>query len=183
MKHLKRFNENTELKVEDKPIEKKSYSLDSFISDNFDVYNDQFGHEKRWKGTARESTVPHLVKSRAWVGLLLLTQATKKEQGLTDTIVKIAETLEPIMRDLGPYNTEKYHTLLDSRSWVHNRDYNEKEYINRVVAVCAPLDFILTCYFESEKEAPFDLNEYASLYHKIKREAEKVFTKSIWCKK
>jgi len=171
MKHLKRFNES------------KNYTLDSYISDSFNVYNDQFGHEKKWKGTSRgNNVVPHLVLGRAFIGLLLLTQATKKEQNLTQTIVDISVLLDPIMQHVGTYNREKYRNLSNIDSSIHNRDFDEKEYINRIVAVCPPLEFIQTCYFESDDEGPFDLNEFSKLYSKIKSEAEKVFSKSIWSK-
>lgn len=169
MKYLKRFNES------------KSYTLDDYISDSFKVYNDQFGHEKRGAGTT--NVVPHLVLSRAFTGLLLLTQATSKDQNLTQTIVDISILIDPIMQQIGTYNREKYRNLMNIDSSIHNRDFNEEEYINRIVAACPPLEFIQTCYFESDEETPFDLNKFSELYSKIKVEAEKVFNKSIWSKK
>lgn len=172
MKYLKRFNES------------KNHTLDDYINDSFRVYNDQFKHEEIWKGTSRgTNVVPHLVLSRAFTGLLLLTQATSKDQNLTQTIVDISTLLDPIMQQIGPYNREKYGHLLDINSHLHNRDFDEKEYVNRIVAVCPPLEFIQTCYFESDEDAPFDLNKFSQLYSKIKIEAEKVFNKSIWSKK
>jgi hypothetical protein len=70
---------------------------------------------------------------------------------------------------------------LDPESSLHNRDYDEKEYNNRVVGVYPALDFILHWYFESDSK-PFDLNEYSKLCSKMKSEAEKVFNKSVWSK-
>ena len=79
MRYLKKFNESS------------SYTIDDYISDNFKVYNEQFSHELKWKGTARgTNVVPHLVLSRASTGLLLLTQSTKKNQNLTEIIVEIS---------------------------------------------------------------------------------------------
>jgi adenine-specific DNA methylase len=74
----------------------------------------------------------------------------------------------------------KYNYLLDKNSWLHNRDYNKKEFINRIVVACQPLEYILDWYFTSDKETPFDLNEYAKQYDILKTEAEKVFKKSCW---
>jgi len=166
MKHLKRFNES------------QKYTLDSYISDSFSVYNGLFYHALR-----DTNVVPNLVLSRAFTGLLLLTQATSKEQNLTQTIVDISILINPIMQQIGTYNREKYRHLMNISSSIHNRDFNEGEYINRVVAACPPLEFIQTCYFESDEESPFDLNKFSQLYSKIKSEAEKVFNKSIWSKK
>ena len=166
MKYLKSFNEDTT----------SNYTLSDYINDKFELFNDQVGRGKK------DTEVPGLVKSRAWTGLLLLTQATSKEQNLTSTIVEIAKILDPIMRDIGPYARDKYQYIIDPNSWLHNRDFNEKEYINRVVGAYPPLDFILHWYFEADAEPPFDLNEYSKLCSKMKSEAEKVFSKSIWSK-
>jgi hypothetical protein len=172
MRYLKKFNESS------------SYTIDDYISDNFKVYNEQFSHELKWKGTARgTNVVPHLVLSRASTGLLLLTQSTKKNQNLTEIIVEISILIDPIMQQIGKYNREKYENLMNINSSIHNRHFDEKEYITRIIAVCPPLEFIQTCYFESDEETPFDLNKFSELYSKIKKEAEEVFDRSIWSKK
>ena len=152
----------------------KKYTLDNLVDEKSKIFNDSV----RGKG----DKLPGIVTSRAFTGLLLLTQATKKEQGLTDTIIKIARLLEPIMGDIGTYSIEKYNNLLDPSSSLHNRDYDENEYLSRVVAVYPPLDYILHWYFESEKETPFDLNEYSKLCSIMKKAAEEAFDKSIWSK-
>lgn len=155
----------------------------TYIANNFEIYNKQFSHEEKWKNTSRGgNVVPHLVLGRAAIGLLLLTQATNKKQNLTDTIVDIAILIDPIMKHIGVYNRDKYKALITKDSFVHNRNFNRKEFVNRIVAVCPPLEFIQNCYFETDADVPFDLNKFSVLYSKIKTEANIVFDKSIWCK-
>jgi hypothetical protein len=154
-------------------------TLNDFISDKFSLFNEQVGRGYHDKDS---STPPGMVLDRAFTSLLLLTQATKPEHNLTNTIICIAELLNPIMQDIGTHNRVKYNHLLDIKSFIHNRDYDEKEFRNRIVMACQPLEYILDWYFTSDKETPFDLNEYATQYHILKDKAEKVFEKSCWSK-
>ena len=154
-------------------------TLNDFISDKFPLFNEQVGRGYHDKDS---STPPGMVLGRAFTSLLLLTQATKPEHNLTNTIICIAKLLEPLMQDIIRSNRVKYNLLLDTNSSIHNRDYDEKEFRNRIVVACQPLEYILDWYFTSDKETPFDLNEYATQYHILKVKAEKAFEKSCWSK-
>lgn len=148
--------------------------LEDFIIKNHLLYD---------KWVKKDDTKPpNLVLSRTWSGLLLLTQATAPSQNITKTIVDIAITLDPIMDDIGCYAREKYNHLINIDSWVHNRDYDKKEYINRVVMAYPPLEYILYWYLHADFETPFDLTEYAKQCSIMKSFAEEEFCKSVWSK-
>lgn len=167
MKHLKPFNEK--------------YTLSDLVGDKYDIFNSSASSDRR-SYPGRGKDVPGLVKSRTWSGLLLLTQVTKSDQNLTDLIVQIAKILDPIMQDIGTYSMEKYNNLTNPKSSLHNRDFDEQLYADRLVALYPSLDYILNWYTESDDESPFDILKYANLCLKMKAEAEKVFDKSIWSK-
>lgn len=153
-------------------MKKNESTLTDLVSSNFLKYH-------KWN-ERNDTKPPYLVLSRAWTGLLLLTQATQKSHKLTNTIVDIARTLDPIMDKIDVHSREKYNHLLDYNDYIHNRDYDKEEFVNRIVMVYSPLEYILHWYNESDQETPFDLNEYARLCGILKKHAEQNFSKSIW---
>lgn len=118
-----------------------------------------------------------LAKTRAWTGLLLLTQATKEEMGLTDTIIELAQMLEPVL-DLSGHRAKKFAHVMDPNSNVHNAEYEERRFADSIVYVCAPLEYILNWYTEADQEPPFDLGKFNAAYKKLEDIAKENFSKS-----
>ena len=160
----------------------KKVSYFGHQAERYELYNSLVGQKKD------TSKLPDLVIGRTFTGLLLLTQSTKPEQGLTDTIVSITELLAPLWKEYARNNmvsrqSAKLTNMLNKDSWLHNRDYDLEEFRSRVVQADVNLSYVLDWYFESDEETPFDLTELARLASIIKTHAQKEFDKTCWATK
>jgi hypothetical protein len=147
-------------------IYKKFKSLDDFIFNKYPFYDSINNNNK----------ISSTIISSAWIGLLLLTQSTNKEQRLTNIIIRLGQTLEPLVKpNILSCNLLKFNTLLDENDSIHNRAYDNERYVENIIMVCRPLEYILDWCTECDDYPEFNLELYAENYLKIKEEAKYEF--------
>jgi hypothetical protein len=147
-------------------IYKKFKSLDDFIFNKYPFYDSINNNNK----------ISSTIISSAWIGLLLLTQSTNKEQRLTNIIIRLGQTLEPLVKpNILSYNLLKFNTLLDENDSIHNYAYDNERYVENIIMVCRPLEYILDWFTECDDCPEFNLELYAENYLKIKKEAKYEF--------
>jgi hypothetical protein len=132
-------------------------------------------HKKYDSWIKNKKELPEQVINRAWTGLLLLTQSTSEDDSLTENIIDIAIELKPVISEnISYYNRSKYESLINKNSPIHNSGPDKKRCRENLEMVCAPLEYILNWYFESDEEVPFDLKNFSEMYSSLKCTLNKV---------